>query len=270
MIGLITALAGCTPPVLPPPDLRPTSVETVDGEIVVDTGWTGVVDEGCRPDADPGITEAELAFDPAITGSYRGARAPADPDAWDFTGVGEEPLLVGVRAIDDFWFASGFTDVTYVSALDLDETEWGVYRSDAEGLWLLGLASDEPGSTALVYDTPVRLWSWPLDERAPEVTRVQANGLLEGETYPQTFDLLLWDNTVVLLHEVAVEVVSGSVAVDAGTYPAQRVAIRLDAWGHDDFDNEYGRQQSHTWLFVTACAGVVARITDDEFMGLGL
>jgi hypothetical protein len=65
------------------------------------------------------------------------------------------------------WFASSFGAGEFVAPLDAGGTTVGIYKHDAEALWLLGVASrdvDGPGGqTLIVYDAPVAVYRFPLE-----------------------------------------------------------------------------------------------------------
>lgn len=65
-----------------------------------------------------------------------------------------------------WWFASSFPADAFVVPYDPGATVQGVYRIDANGFYLLGLASSEmdpaEGRTLLVYTTPIVIMQLPL------------------------------------------------------------------------------------------------------------
>jgi hypothetical protein len=232
-----------------------------------DTGWDAIEETGCVPDEDPALSAKELAFDPAVVSKARGDSLSIDADNWNFSG-GSVSIELQLRDLGDFWFADRFTGATHVAALDLNADNWGIYRTDETGLWLLGIASNTPNHTALAYSPGVVLWETPLTAGGAWDTDAEATGLFEGDAFPMDMGL---GNEVTLVHHYAVRADgAGEVIVDAGTYAAQRVHIGLVAVGTDNFGWEWGREAADTWLFMAPCTGLVARVTDHEFLGLGL
>ena len=261
MIVLMTLIA-CIPPGSQGPE---------GTDYVPDTGWedeeTVTEFTGCVPDVDPALSAAELLYDDQVISHYRGKTLAADADGWDFSG-GTVAVELRLRDLSEFWFADFFTGATHVSALDMNGDDWGIYRADDTGLWLLGVASDLPNYTALNYSPAVTLWETPLAAGQAWLTDAAATGLYEGDVFPMD---LVFGNQVHLVHHYDVLADgAGDVVVDAGTYSAQRVSIQLDAIGTDNFGWQWGRETANTWLFVAPCTGLVARITDTETIGLGL
>jgi hypothetical protein len=256
-------LAACGPPV----DTPQAAQDHTD--VTVDTGWAEVEQTGCVPDDDPALSVDELTPDLDLVAQFLGARADVNPDdGWDFSGIGQTPMLLSWADPSGLWFGEHFPGATHAGTLDLDGENWAIYRSDDDGLWLLGVASATPDFTRLSYSPAVRLWTYPLGAGDSIDSEVAAEGMYEGDTYPMDVG---WGNEIHLVHSYSVAATgAGHVTVDAGTYAAQRVSIEFEAVGLDNYDIEYGRKTAQSWLFLSACVGTVARITEGEFMGLGL
>ncbi len=235
-----------------------------------DTGWEPVGDTAaaCIPDDQLAIARSELDFSTELRARYRASSQPADPAAWSYAGLGDTEVVSGNEPLDGHWFAGRFPTATHTAPLDAAGESWGVYREDATGLHLVGVASAQPDHTALVYSPAVTLWTWPLVVGQQRTVHADATGLFEGDAYPMS---LGWGNEVHLTHSYRLHATgAGDVRVDAGTFEAQQVHIALEAVGTDDFGIEYGRATADTWLFIAPCAGMVARIGASGFMGLGL
>ncbi len=256
---LLTVLAsGCIP----------TDARFDGQEYTPDTGWELTEPTGCVPDEALAVSRDELDFSADIETHYRSSGSPPNPDDWGYAGVGTTSMTSGNEALDGHWFAGRFSGATHTAPLDRLGTNWGIYREDASGLALLGVASGAPDVTALTYSPAVQLWTWPLAAGSSVQTDAVATGLYDGDSYPMDVG---FGNEITLTHSYDVSVDgAGQVEVDAGIFDAQRVHIALTAVGTDNFTIEYGRVQTDSWLFVAPCAGLVARITDTGFMGLGL
>jgi hypothetical protein len=88
---------------------------------------------------------------------------------WDFTGL-DLPVkaAMGVYPPSGYWFASHFPEATFASPLSAQDTSvLGVYQADDQGVRLMGIASSQEspvqGRTLLVYDSPVPLFTFPLE-----------------------------------------------------------------------------------------------------------
>jgi hypothetical protein len=109
---------------------------------------------------------------------------------WDFGNDYATDLLTHPAAnpIAGSWFASSFPNDAFVLPYDPGATLIGVYRIDAAGLYLLGLASaqmDPPeGRTLLVYTTPIVVLRLPLTVGASWLSVGEiTNGTLRGLPY---------------------------------------------------------------------------------------
>ena len=226
------------------------------------------VEVGCRPDEDPSITAEELPFDPEVVASYRVSEVEVDPFGWDFSGLGGDRLDRSVDHPQDHWFADRFEGATHVAALDNAGEDLGVYRSDDEGLWLLGVASATPNWTALTYSPAVRVWSWPIAPGIYEDAEVDAEGLFEGEEYPF---LDAWYGEIRLTHAYAAAVQEqGDLTIDAGRYEATRLHLAFEGWATNGYAVDFGHVGRQSWLFLAPCTGVVVRVGEGEVAVLGL
>ncbi len=253
----------------------PWSDSAAEPGVAIDTAWpetdsgvTSSASSGCQPDADPAISAEELVFDPAVVVSYRAASVSADPDAWDYRGLGTETRSGSVYAPEDFWFAERFSGATHVAELDNSGEDLAVYRSEGDTLWLLGVASATPNWTALVYAPAVAIWVHPLARGDEQGAAASAVGLLEGVEYPYIDH---WYGEIALSHRyVSAADAAGELVLDAGTYDALRVHVVFEGWASNGFDFEFGNVTRESWLFLSPCVGVAARITALDFAGLGL
>ena len=114
---------------------------------------------------------------PSYVANAPGTLAPVDVDGepgadgervWDFTaGSDAAKAVLFVKAPEGYWFADHFPSATFVSPLSVqDPSILAAYLANADGVWLLGIASSKEnpaaGKTLLVYDTPVPLFQFPL------------------------------------------------------------------------------------------------------------
>jgi len=135
----------------------------------------------CLPNLDGAIDGSELqpAFDmPAgyrisPAGAMRVIDSKGQIDAaghrvWDWSQpeVGDQLTHVSAQKLGNQWYAAEFAQGQFVVPFDAAATTDAIYRQDAKGLYLLGLASQNPappeGKTLLPYAQPVLTLQLPL------------------------------------------------------------------------------------------------------------
>lgn len=103
----------------------------------------------------------------------KGAAQADGVHAWDWgwTTATESVLTVAAAGLKDQWYApefatSGAAGLHFVAPFDLDSSLDAIYRHDSQGVWLLGLASQQAapkaGKTLLRYEPPVLSIQFPL------------------------------------------------------------------------------------------------------------
>jgi hypothetical protein len=152
--------------------------------MVPDGGVDGTGDAGlltCVPNLDGMIDSAELQ--PALnmpvtylvsapgmtqTVDLAGMTGSAGQTVWDFSQsfATDQTITIAASTLSSKWYQGSFPDGQWVAPIDAADTLEGVYNSDDEGIYLLGLASTEPspkaGQTLVVYDTKVAIYRLPL------------------------------------------------------------------------------------------------------------
>lgn len=213
----------------------------------------------CLPNLDGKIDAAELA--PSIGPSVSYLVSPAGTERsvdlagfvddggrriWDWsTDLADDRLFqTSASKIEGKWYASSFPIDAYVTPFDAAHANEGIYRSDSEALWLLGVASTEEspanGKTLLVYGQPVALFRFPIQPGAQwtSVGMVQ-NGVFRGlpfasrDTYEVRVDaagsMLLPDLSFTQAHRVRTTV---TVEPSAGVNTVQRqVSFLFECFG---------------------------------------
>lgn len=151
--SLLLALAACTPG---NPKVEETGTEpppfTCDGDN------DGVIEAG-EMDASIGARAMYLA-------NAQGQDTTVDIDSWDFTtGPSDVSVTFEVKDPAGQWWSPSFPDASFASPFFVyAPTELGIFRQDASGLTMLGLASEtEEGDTLLVYDPPVTVYQYPME-----------------------------------------------------------------------------------------------------------
>ncbi|HEY1100553.1 MAG TPA: hypothetical protein VGF99_16550 [Myxococcota bacterium] len=183
IVVAIAAVAGCTPgPAVDDADVYAPVVEVPD----------------CRPDNDGIITADEM---PVVVGAIArnriGTNVPVDIDGtvgddgvtrWDLTRPVVDIEPVGTFTVEEMgeqWFAGLFPNADFAAPLVPGNSQLGPLVVDDNGWSLLGGASREEdppeGKTQIVYDTPSRLYPFPLQLGTTVTTTSRArNAVLLG------------------------------------------------------------------------------------------
>ena len=237
---------------------------------------------GCVPDDDGVITAAETPVAIGAVVSYRVSAAGqtvAVPDlagspcdaglCWDFSAplAGDTTEADDVRAVQELWFADRFPADAVVMPIDARTGNLAVYQKTDAGFLMLGMASEQPEYTALVYDPPVTILAFPFQKGSTwQTEEARADGLFEGSVYPDAFG-----NHVVHAYRFTVNG-RGRVTVPAGSFPVLRLLLDLtmearNAWGVP-YQIPGLAETTHVKVydFLAECIGLVARVrsTDGE------
>jgi hypothetical protein len=110
---------------------------------------------------------------------------------WGASYANDQIAKIEASALSGKWYASSFPNGQYVTPFDAADTLEAVYSQDADGAYIQGLASKDEhpaeGQTLWVYDTPVKLYAFPLK---PGTTWTSSgnikNGLVRGLPYAAT------------------------------------------------------------------------------------
>ena len=141
----------------------------------------------CVPNLDGKIESRELVPQVGIPATYLvsplgkdrtvdllGRTSPQGKLTWSFAAdfADDQVAKVAAQRIDGKWYASSFSAVSnpVVVALDVAGRTEGIYTQDDKGFFLHGVASAAPdapeGKTLLVYDAPIMLYRFPLENGA--------------------------------------------------------------------------------------------------------
>jgi hypothetical protein len=189
-LALAGALAGCGENLSQPP-----SREAASGSPPVELS--------CLPNLDGRIDAAEL--EPALGVPARYVVTPPgldravdlagrdDPDygkRWDLTidYADDQALELAPSALGGAWYSPYFPEGAFVTPFDAGGRLDSVLRTEADGLYLLGLVShaEAPpeGVTRLVYEPPIRVLPFPIEVGVSYVSVGQiSNGLVQGLPY---------------------------------------------------------------------------------------
>jgi hypothetical protein len=128
----------------------------------------------CQPNNDGVIALSELSFVVGLGASYL-VNPPGtlvDFDAagqllegateWDFSSTAGSVAAVKLEPVAGTWFAKHFPKATFAAGADIKAETLQVLSLDQGQLLLLGLASRQPDSTLMVYDTPIPSLRFPL------------------------------------------------------------------------------------------------------------
>ena len=189
----------------------------------------------CTPNLDGRIDANEMKAALGIDARYRisaaGTTVTVDTAGkvndegqrvWDWSAgkPGDRAAVFGASAISMRWYAASFEAGAFVVPLDPAGQVEAIYRHDSQALWLLGTASAEEkpaaGQTLLVYETPVPLFRFPLQNGSKwTATSKISKGTLYGlpwvgqDTYTVQVDatgrLELPDLTLTQAHRVRID-----------------------------------------------------------------
>jgi hypothetical protein len=220
-----------------------------------------VVAPDCRPNNDGIITRNEMPFVVGVPARVRVAEGPVAVNVdgfvedgvrrWDLsTPLPEsQPLSqLVLQNMDTQWYADRFVGAQYAGPLNPGGTLRGALTVDEAGVHLWGSASQEEnpteGRTLLVYDAPVTLYPFPLQEGARVTKTVRAsNAQLVGLTtaLDDTYDVQVTARGTLVLPDLILE-------------NTLRVTLRL----HRVLVAGNADQVTH--VFVHECMGEVARM----------
>ncbi|MEW5853792.1 MAG: hypothetical protein AB2A00_33765 [Myxococcota bacterium] len=219
----------------------------------------------CRGNNDGVIEYAEMPFVEGAVARVRVRQGPVTVDVlgftdedgdrrWDFSVPDPEGEPLGrlqLQSMEGQWFQGSFPQAEHAGPLVPGGKLLGPLRVDDDGVRLYGSASSEPdpaeGRTLVVYDVPVVLYPFPLQEGTRAVTQARAsNAVVLG--LPTALD----DN-----YEVEVTGRGTLVLPDLILRNTLRVTVRLQRVGVVGD----ARQVTHVW--VHECLGEVARVISE-------
>lgn len=119
-----------------------------------------------------------------------GTVADTGARSWDFgdSYKDDRSFKVAAKKIDGLWYASKAGGATFATPFDAGGTLDAVYHIADDGLYLHGIVSAEEkpanGQTLLLYETPIRVFPFPLAPGAKwNVEGTIRNGLVAGQPY---------------------------------------------------------------------------------------
>lgn len=128
----------------------------------------------CLPNNDGVIELSEVAFVTGVPIAYRintpGTQVPIDVAGkmvdgtreWDFSARDGVTFSVALQKVDTQWFAPLFPNASHAVPADTKGDLLQVVQLDGSKLLLLGVVSQQPDQTRLVYDAPVTFLRFPL------------------------------------------------------------------------------------------------------------
>jgi hypothetical protein len=215
---------------------------------------------GCTINNDGTITRAEVITAAGLRATFRisgqatfdtaGTAQPDGGRAWDFTQAltGDQNVLVETSSIQGKWFESTYPGASYVASLGQGTDLLGIFRSDVDGLYLMGSADpmDSLLATKLTYTPPVKLLQFPLRLGDSWTTASAVGGTANGAAIFGTTDT----------YTTSVDR-AGEAKTPYSTFPVLRVRTTMTrSVPLFPLTNTSFRQ----FQFVTECLGTVATI----------
>jgi hypothetical protein len=122
----------------------------------------------CIPNLDGTITADEMPVALGVTAPYyvgmdRAVDQLSHGGTWNFSDERPDDSIVkiGPTQLQSQWYAASFPAGQFV--VDAGGGLDGIYHQDAQGLWLDGTASQQPGNkTLIVYPQPIAVLRYPL------------------------------------------------------------------------------------------------------------
>lgn len=256
LLAPLVVLAACEDNKTHPPDTTPYTAGTSSPLSCV-PNLDGVIDSSeLQPTLGVG---ASYTVSPA--GSTRTVDVAGTTDAsghlvwdWGTSYASDQVATIEASALTGKWYASTFPGGQFATAFDAGDTLEAVYTQDDSGLYLLGLASTQQdpseGQTLWRYDTPVRLYAFPLKPGTSWTSSgTIRQGMVRGvpyaatDTYQGTDDatgqLVLPDFTFTQAHRLRF-VVTTTFSAGGAPQVSEQVSFLFECFG------EVGRATSQT------------------------
>jgi len=258
-LTLCLVLAGCTPvePVEPLPD---QGQEALPAALCVGNG-DGVLSSDEVPTVD-------LSLD--LRSTYLVAPTGTDlPAGWQDDGfdlslarlpvqADSELVFSGPESLDGAWFADRFADGEWQAVLDASTGTRGVFARHDDAVVLLGIASTEPGETAVSYAPPVPMFALPMTDGDSWEVAADATGLANGSTWPEDLGA---DGVVSLVHRWSFSVDGGGMAALPGAdLPVLRLRLVLRTEAYNSIAGLFAADAQRAIFLVAECLGTVARV----------
>lgn len=160
----------------------------------------------CVPNLDGTIQSSELQPTLGISANYlvnpSGTTRMVDVEGqvnssgqlvwdWGTSYANDQVAKIEATALSGKWYAASFPNGQYVTPFDAADTIEAVYSQDDGGAYIHGLASTQEnppsGKTLWVYDTPVKLYAFPLTMGTSWTSSgTTTNGVVDGLPYAAT------------------------------------------------------------------------------------
>ncbi|MEM9189937.1 MAG: hypothetical protein AAGF12_12215 [Myxococcota bacterium] len=212
----------------------------------------------CTPDQNGRIERAEIVIQTGTTVRWAAQQnLPVDTAgttgaqgrSWDFSAApGDRDLDLTPTPLEGQWFADSFPSATYAIRLADASDLLGVFQLTDQSLLLRGIVSPTDGAsrTEAVYDPPVVVLAFPIEEGATFQTDARVTGVVNGlpVNYRERY-------------ESAVDA-RGEATTPFATFPVLRVRTLLTRTV--GFVDTEVRQFS----FITECFGTVATVVSED------
>jgi len=211
------------------------------------------------------VDEVVIAPDLAPLGAFlvdpAGQTVSGLDSRWDLdfaAGPSDEVVFLGPEPLAGSWFEGWFAGAEFTALTDFGGGGRSVYSTATGSLMLVGVASDEPGTTVLSYEPAVPVMPLPMQVGDHWTVQAEAIGEHDGQEYPIDFGL---SGVLSLRHRYEFEVVESSVvSLPAGDLPALLVRLHLTLEAHNSLVGVFESESVRVDLLIAECLGVVARV----------
>lgn len=253
-LGLL--LAACAPHGAPAP-----------ADDRVQWGSVALPESVCVGDGDGVLDEDEVVIRPELTplGAFL-----VDPSGQTVSGLDsrweldfdpspqDEAVFLGPDSMAGAWFEGWFPAGEFSALTDFGGAGRSIYSASTGSLMLLGVASDEAGTSVLRYDPAVPVMPVPMQVGDAWTVEAEASGEHEGQEYPADFGL---SGIASIRHRYDFEVTGSSVvSLPAGDLPALLLRLHLTTEAVNSLVGVFATETVRVDLLVAECLGVVARV----------
>lgn len=217
----------------------------------------------CTPNRNGKLERSELLFKVGTSVTYReaasvtvdlkGSTNNEGKTVWNFVGpyAGSKKVVDELQPMKGAWFEKLYPDATYASILDRSLGLVGVFQVTGDALLMRGVASEKASSTKLKYDTPIKLFQFPMEVGTKWTSTGTSTGTMRSVPFFR-------------MHETYVFEVDakGIAKTPAGEFPVIRLKLKLT---QQQYSPALFRRTGYTYYFLSECFGIVARVDSKQY-----